>query len=131
MTSQRASDRRNPSINHFSCRVPVTRAADRYRKLVIKVKTAGYIVSSRRGRYSDITPLDRVPTGGVASVDTLDRYRPLTARGIALPLPGSDPKRVPVEVVMEALGPVQLSMDAQGGAALDIEVRIVARVEGE
>jgi hypothetical protein len=115
----------------ISCRVPVTRAADRYRKLVIKVKTEGYVVTSRRGRYSDITPQDHAPSGGVASVESLDRYSPLAARGIAIPLPGSDPKKVPVEVVIEALGPVQLPTDAHGGAALDIEFRLVARVEGE
>jgi VWFA-related protein len=115
----------------ISCRVPVTRAPDRYRKLLIKVKTSGYVVTSRRGRYSDITPLDRAPSSGVASVESLDRYRPITARGIALPLPGSDPKKVPVEVVIEALGPIQLPMDAQGAAALDVEFRVVARTEGE
>jgi VWFA-related protein len=114
-----------------SCRVPVTRSAGRYRKLVIKVKTEGYTVTSRRGRYSDITPRDQAPSGGVASVESLDRYHPLTARGVALPLPGADPKKVPVEVVVEALGPIELPVDARGGAALDIEFRLVARVEGE
>jgi VWFA-related protein len=115
----------------ISCRVPVTRAANRYRKLVIKVKTAGHVVTSRRGRYSDITPRDRAASGGVASVESLERYRPLAARGVAVPLPGSDPKKVPVNVVIEALGPIQLPTDAHGGAALDIEFRLVARVDGE
>jgi VWFA-related protein len=115
----------------ISCRVPVTHAAVRYRKLVIKAKTAGNVITSRRGRYSDVTPQDRVPSGGVASVESLDRYRPLTARGVAVPLPGRDPKKVPVNVVIEALGPIQLPIDAHGGAALDIEFRLVARVEGE
>jgi hypothetical protein len=109
----------------------VTRVANRYRKLVVKVKAPGYVVAARRGRYSDITPQDRVPTGGVASVESLDRYRPLTARGIATPLPGSDPKKVAVDVVVEVLGPIQLPTDPQGGAALDVEFRLVARAEGE
>jgi VWFA-related protein len=115
----------------ISCRVPVSRGVDRYRKLLISVKTPGYVVTSRRGRYGDITPQERALSGGLASVETLDRYRPLTSRGVALPLPGSDPKKIPVEVVIEALGPVQLPTDARGGAALDVEFRLVARVEGE
>ena len=40
----------------ISCRVPVTRAADRYRKLAVKVALPGAVVIGRRGRYSDITP---------------------------------------------------------------------------
>ena len=115
----------------ISCRVPVTRTADRYRKLLIKVTLPGAVVSSRRGRYSDITPHESSASRAVASVESLDRYRPLTTRGVALALPGSDPKKVPVEVVIEALGPIQLPVDAQGGAALDVEFRLVARAEGE
>jgi VWFA-related protein len=115
----------------ISCRVPVTRTGDRYRKLVVKVKSPEYVVTTRRGRYSDITPQDKPPSGGVASVESLDRYHPLTARGIALPLPGTDPKKVPVDVVIEALGPIQLPTDAQGGAALDVEFHLVARAAGE
>jgi VWFA-related protein len=115
----------------ISCRVPVTRAADRYRKLLIKVTLPGAVVTSRRGRYSDITPHEISPSGNIASVESLDRYMPLAARGIALALPGSDAKKVPVEVVIEALGPIQLPIDAQGGAALDVEFRLVARAEGE
>ena len=115
----------------ISCRVPVTRAADRYRKMLIKVELPGAVVTSRRGRYSDITPHERSSSGDVAAVESLDRYRPVAARGIAVALPGSDPKKVPVEVVIEALGPIQLPMDAQGGAALDVEFRLVARAEGE
>jgi VWFA-related protein len=115
-----------------SYRVPVTRASDRYRKLLVKVKTPGYVVTNRRGRYSDVTPLNRAPSGGgPASVESVDRYRPLTARGVALLLPGNDPKKVPVEVVVEALGPVEFPVDAQGGAAVDIEFRLVARAEEE
>ena len=115
----------------ISCRVPVTRAAERYRKLVVKVKTGVYAIASRRGRYSDITPLDRPPTGGAKAVESIDRYRALTARGVAFPLPGVDPKKLPVEVVIEALGPILLPIDAQGGAALDVEIRLVARAAGE
>lgn len=115
----------------ISCRVTVTRTADRYRKLLITVKTPGYVVTSRRGRYSDITPHESTSSGSIAAVESLDRYRPLAARGVALALPGIDPKKVPVEVVIEALGPIQLPTDAQGGAALDVEFRLVARAEGE
>jgi VWFA-related protein len=115
----------------ISCRVPVTRTSDRYRKLLITVKTPGYVVAARRGRYSDITPLERESPGAVTAIESVDRYRPITARGIAVPLPGSDPKKVPVEVVIEALGPIDLPTNPQGGAALDIEFRLVARAEGE
>ncbi len=115
----------------ISCRVPVTRVADRYRKLLIKVTLPGAVVTSRRGRYSDITPHEATTSGSVASVESLERYRPLNARGVALALPGSDPKKVPVEVVIEALGPIQLPLNDQGGAALDVEFRLVARAEGE
>jgi VWFA-related protein len=115
----------------ISCRVPVTRNADRYRKLLITVKTPGYVVTGRRGRYSDVTPREAESSGAVAAVETIDRYHPLGARGIAVPVPGSDPKRIPVDVVIEALGPIELTTDAQGGAALDIEFRLVARAEGE
>ena len=115
----------------ISCRVPVTRNVDRYRKLLITVNIPGCVVASRRGRYSDITPLETSSAGGAAAVESLDRYRPISARGIAFPLPGSDPKKVPVEVVMESLGPIDLPVDAQGAAALDVEFRLVARAEGE
>jgi len=115
----------------ISCRVPVTRTSDRYRKLVVKVNNPGFVVTTRRGRYSDITPLEPAAPERRASVESLDRYRPLTARGIAFPLPGTDPKKVPVEVVVEALGPIQLPTDAQGAAGLDVEFRLVARAEGE
>ena len=115
----------------ISCRVPVTRGSDRYRKLVVKVKTPGYVVSARRGRYSDITPQERAPARAAAAVESLDRYRPLTARGVALPLPGSDPKKVPVDVVIEALGPIELPVEGSAEAALDVEFRLVARAEGE
>ena len=115
----------------ISCRVPVTRSADRYRKLAITVKTPGYTVTSRRGRYSDITPLDRSHAGGTATVESLDRYRPLATRGVASPLPGGDAQKMPVAVVVEAMGPIQLPTDAQGGAALDVEFHVVARAAGE
>lgn len=115
----------------ISCRVPVTRTADRYRKLLIKVNFPSAVVTSRRGRYSDITPHEDLSSGAVAAVESLDRYRPVTARGIALTLPGSDPKKVPVEVVLEDLGPIQLPINADGGASLDVEFHLVARAEGE
>lgn len=115
----------------ISCRVPVTRGSERYRKLAVTVKTPGYVVSARRGRYSDITPQERAPARAAASVESLDRYRPLTARGIALPLPGIDPKKVPVDVVIEALGPIELPLEGKAEAALDVEFRLVARAEGE
>jgi VWFA-related protein len=115
----------------ISCRVPVTRSADRYRKLAITVKTPGYTVTSRRGRYSDITPMDRAHAGGTATVESLDKYRPLATRGVAFPLPGGDAQKIPVAVVVEAMGPIQLPTDAQGGAALDLEFHVIARAAGE
>jgi VWFA-related protein len=115
----------------ISCRVPVTSTGDRYRKLLVKLKGEGAVVTSRRGRYSDITPLDRPRPAGPASVESLDRYHPLATRGVALPLPGTDPKKVPVAVVVEALGPIELTADPKGGAALDVEFRLVARAAGE
>jgi hypothetical protein len=115
----------------ISCRVQVTASASRYRKIVVRVKNPDFVVSSRRGRYSDITPQDRPPSGATVAVESINRYRALTARGVAFPLPGADPKKVPVGVVIEALGPIQLPIDAKGGAALDVEFRLVARAEGE
>jgi VWFA-related protein len=115
----------------ISCRVTVTSASDRYRKLVIKVKKPDCVVTSRRGRYSDITPHEAASSTALASVESLDRYRRVTTRGTALALPGSDSKKVPVDVVVEALGPIDLPTDSQGGAALDLEFRLVARAEGE
>jgi VWFA-related protein len=126
-----AIDEESTRFYRISCRVSVTAAADRYRRLLVKVKTPGYLVASRRGRYSDITPLARLATGAKTSVESLDRYRPLTARGVALPLPGMDPKKVQVDVVVEALGPIQIPADAKGRASLDVEFRLVARAEGE
>lgn len=48
-----------------------------------------------------------------------------------MPLPGTDLKKVPVEVIVEALGPIEIPVDDKGKAALDIEFRLVARAEGE
>lgn len=126
-----AIDEESSRFYRISCRVSVTSAANRYRRLLVKLKTPGYAVASRRGRYSDITPLARPASGARTSVESLDRYRALTARGVAVPLPGVDPKKVPVEVVVEVLGPVQIHQDTTGKAALDVEFRLVARVEGE
>jgi hypothetical protein len=109
----------------------VTRDTNRYRKLLITVEFPGAVVASRRGRYSDITPRESPISGNAGSVDSLEKYRPVATRGIALVLPGSDPKKVPVEVVIEALGPIQLTINTQGGAALDVEFHLVARAEGE
>jgi VWFA-related protein len=115
----------------ISYRVPVSGSISRYRKLLVTVDAPGCVVASRRGRYSDITPSNQSASGALASVESVDRYRPLATRGVALALPGSDPQKVPVVVVIEALGPIEFPLDALGGAALDLEFRVVARAEGE
>ena len=115
----------------LSCRVPVTRDLNRYRRLVVKLDRPGYSVAGRKGRYSDITPLDRPATSAQASVESLDRYRPLAVRGAATPLPGSDARFNPVDVVLEVLGPVDIAADSSGSGALDLDIRIVARAADE
>lgn len=115
----------------IACRVPVTSASGRYRKTVVTVKRAGLKVTGRRGRYSDIVPLDRPRKSEPTSVDSLANYRPLTVRGVAVPLPTADPKKVPVAVVLEALGPVDIPADPSGKGALDLEFHLVARAAGE
>jgi hypothetical protein len=74
-------------------------------------------------------PLDRSPKG--STKETLAAYRPLSARGTALTLPTADPRKVPVEVVVEALGPIDVPVGADGAGTLDLELRIVARAAGE
>ncbi len=115
----------------ISCRVSVTPSGNRYRSLQVKVKTPGYSVITRRGRYSDISPNEKMPPSGAASVESIAKYKPLAARGIATPLPGGDGKKIPVAVVVEALGPIDLPTDAQGVAALDVDFHLVARAAGE
>jgi VWFA-related protein len=120
--------------SHFyrvACRVPVTPETGRYRKTVVKVNRPDLVVTTRRGRYSDVTPLDRPEKGAATAVESLDKYRPLAARGVAVPLPSADPKKVPVAVVLEALGPIDIPLDGQGQGALDVEFRLVARAAGE
>ncbi len=113
-----------------SCRVPVSHG-DRYRRLTVSVNRKGFAAQSRRGRYSDITPLAREGGSGAASLETVDRYRTLAARGVAQPLPAADPKTTPVVVVVEAHGPILIATDEAGGGALDVEIHIVARAAGE
>lgn len=116
----------------IACRVSVVRGGERYRRIVVTAKRPGLVVSGRRGRYSDLTPVARPDRSGPSHVvDAIDRYLPFPLRGIALPLPGTDPKKVPVAVVVEALGPLEFSTDPAGAAAIDVEFRVVARVEGE
>jgi VWFA-related protein len=120
--------------SHFyriACRVPVTPETGRYRKTVVKVNRPDLVVTTRRGRYSDVTPLDRPEKGAATAVESLDKYRPLAARGVAVPLPSADPKKIPVAVVLEAVGPIDLPPDAQGRGAMDVEFHLVARAAGE
>lgn len=121
--------------SHFyriACRVSVARGGERYRRVTITANRPGLLVSGRRGRYSDLAPVARPDTSGQAKVvDAVDRYVPITLRGVAVPLPGKDPKKVPVTVVVEALGPLEFDVDATGAAAIDVEFRVVARVDGE
>lgn len=119
---------------HFyrvACRVPVTPETGRYRKTIVKINRPDLVVSTRRGRYSDITPLDRPGQGAATAVESLDKYRPLATRGVAVALPTADPKKVPVAVVLEAIGPIDIPLDGQGQGALDVEFRLVARAAGE
>ena len=78
----------DPAHPHFILTVPGVG----YRNLLVTVNTPGYVVASRRGRYSDITPQQRLTSGELTSVESVDRYRPLATRGVALALlvPGAD-----------------------------------------
>jgi VWFA-related protein len=121
---------------HFyriACRVPVTGDVNRYRRTVVEVGRPGAKVTARRGRYSDIVPFDRSPSTGtvMAAVDSLDRYKPLSARGLAIALPTADSKKVPVAVVIEALGPVGIGKDTQGESLIELDFHLVARAAGE
>ena len=115
----------------LSCRVPVTKDLNRYRRLVVKLERPGLSVAGRKGRYSDITPLDRPMPGAQAAVESLDRYRPLAVRGTATPLPGTDARANPVDIVLEVLGPIDIASDPSGSGALDLDIRIVARAADE
>jgi len=129
----RAFDTIQEESTHFyriACRVSVGRGAARYRKTVVATRREGLTVTTRRGRYSDVVPADRTPQAA-AAVDSLESYRPVAVRGVAFPLPAADPKKIPVEVVMEAVGPLDLPTSADGTGALDIDFRVVARAAGE
>ena len=114
-----------------ACRVGVTGSAGRYRRTTIKVNRPDLTVTSRRGRYSDVTPLDRTPGSGRLVAESLNTYRPLSARGVSIPLPSADARKIPVAVVLEALGPIAVPVAKDGTGALDIEFRLVARAAGE
>jgi len=118
---------------HFyrvACRVPVG-SADRYKRTVLTVDVPGAKVSSRRGHYGDAPPLDRSPSALATTMESTSAYRPLTSRGIALPLPSADPRKIPVSVVIEAVGPIEIKKTSEGAGTLDVEFRLVARAAGE
>ena len=114
----------------ISCRISVARGASRYRRTTIQTTRPELVVSSRRGRYSDVTPLEAAATTAT-STDSLDRYRPIAARGSATPLPSTDPRKIPVSVVVEAVGPIDVPTDAAGAGELDVEFHVIARAADE
>ncbi|HJQ97003.1 MAG TPA: VWA domain-containing protein [Candidatus Polarisedimenticolaceae bacterium] len=119
---------------HFyrvACRVPVGNPG-RYKRTLLTVDVAGAKVSSRRGHYSDALPLDRAATTPLATTtESMAAYRPLSSRGAALPLPSADPRKIPVAIVVEAVGPIEIKTSSEGSGALDVEFRLVARADGE
>lgn len=126
-----AIDEESTRFYRISCRVPVT-ATNRYRSLKVTVTRDGVTVAGRRGRYSDIVPLERLPVSTVpSSVDSLAGYKRLDARGVAVPLPAAGADKIPVTVVLEPLGPIDVPTDPQGVGKVDLDVLIVARAAGE
>ena len=124
-------DEESSHFYRISCRVSVTSGVERYRGFKISVSRDGATVTARRGRYSDVTPFERAATGApetAKSVDSLEGYRRLGARGTAVPLPAGGAERIPIAVVLEAIGPVELGVKPEGAASLDLDIRIVARV---
>jgi VWFA-related protein len=119
---------------HFyrvACRVPVG-SGGRYKRTVLTVNVPGATVSSRRGHYGDAPPLDRTTrNSAAATADSLAAYRPLSSRGAVLPLPSADPRKIPVSIVVEAVGPIEIKKTPDGAGALDVEFRLVARAAGE
>jgi VWFA-related protein len=115
----------------IACRVNVTSKESRYRRTVIRVDRPGLSVTSRRGRYSDVSPANVVASSSNAVAETLDNYRPISTRGTALTLPSSDGKRIPVAVVVEALGPIDIPVAPNGAGSIDIEFHLVARAADE
>ena len=127
-----AVDEESRQFYRISVRLPLTRDLNRYRGMKVVVQHAGYKVSGRRGRYSDVTPLARsTSSASLTSVESVDRYRPIATRGAAVALPALPDGKIPVAVVLEALGPVEVAEDPQGAGSIDLEVRIVARAAGE
>ena len=115
----------------IACRVGVTSSEGRYRRTVISVRRPGLSVSSRRGRYSDVSPLSPAARSATTVAEKLDAYRPLSTRGAALPLPSADGRKIPVAVVVEALGPIDVPRAEDGAGSLDVEFHVVARAAGE
>lgn len=118
---------------HFyrvACRVKLG-GANRYRRTIVKVDVPGASVSSRRGRYGDVTPLAAPARDEATTAETLQGYRPVSARGTALPLPSADPRKIPLAVVIEAVGPLDIATTPEGAGAIDVEFRLVARAAGE
>ena len=107
-------------------------ATNRYRSLKVTATREGVTVAGRRGRYSDIVPLERLPVSTVpSSVDSLAGYKRLDARGVAVPIPAAGADKIPVTVVIETLGPIDVPTDPQGVGKVDLDVLIVARAAGE
>lgn len=117
----------------ISCKVPDRADSGKYHGIVIRVKRPDMTVSSRRGRYGDVIP-GSAGWGGESGrqvVDSLARYRSLPLRGAVAVLPSEDGGSARVGVVVEALGPVQLSRAENGAATVDLDFIVVARAGGE
>jgi VWFA-related protein len=130
--SFQALDEESSRFYRISCRVPVTTDTNRYLSFKVTVDRDGLTVASRRGRYSDVTPFEREPAAESATaVESLAGYKRLATQGIAVPLPAAASPKIPVTVVIEALGPVDIPADSQGTGKVDLDVRIVARAADE
>jgi VWFA-related protein len=126
-------DEESSHFYRISCRVPVTSAVNRYRAMKVSVTRSGLTVATRRGRYSDVTPFETTSSTGEgrAAVDSLSGYKRLAARGAGFALPAAGAEKLPVVVVLEALGPVDVATNALGVSSIDLDVRIVARAADE
>ncbi|HEX5045342.1 MAG TPA: VWA domain-containing protein [Candidatus Polarisedimenticolaceae bacterium] len=126
-------DEESSRFYRISCKVPDRTDTGKYHGIVIRVKRPEMTVASRRGRYGDVVPgsAGRGGEGGRQVADSLTRYRSLPLRGSVAVLPSPDGGPARVGVVVEALGPVELSPGEGGGATLDLDFIVVARAGGE
>ncbi len=120
------------SFYRVSCRVSKSHEATRYRKVSIRIRRPGYKVTARKGRYGDTVPGGSLDARTVSLAESSSAFRAilLTAATTTLPFAAAN-GRVPVVLVVEALGPLDYPSDGQGGAKLDLDFFLNARAGGE